>query len=194
MGLQEAATRKLGPLPAWAWGAVVGGAILGVRWLTGGQGSGSSGTVVPIGGDGSDFDYGDLPDAGGGGDPFDNGSDVIGGALPGIIDSIADYRIAFDLQAQLNDAINRRATLIGKRAAAANDLNAAKLALVRNRQAFEAGKITRKEFERNRDTYQEQRNAANAEITRLDGLIETVDKLIDELREKLSDVFAAPAA
>ncbi len=31
--ISEGLTRKLGPLPAWAWGAVLGGAILGFRFL-----------------------------------------------------------------------------------------------------------------------------------------------------------------
>lgn len=61
--IKEAATRKLGPLPVWAWGAVVGGGLLIYRVATGGGASdgASSPFVQPVGGN---VDYDDL---GGGG-------------------------------------------------------------------------------------------------------------------------------
>lgn len=42
--VKEAATRKIGPLPVWAWAGVVGGAVLLTRVLRGG-GSGGGSTV-----------------------------------------------------------------------------------------------------------------------------------------------------
>lgn len=65
----ETLTRKLGPLPVWAWGAVVGGSIVVVRAVTGDKGA-SSPFVKP------------LADAAGGMD-FDPGSGGGGGSAPG---------------------------------------------------------------------------------------------------------------
>lgn len=65
--IAEAATRKIGPLPAWAWGAVVGGGLLVYRLATGGgSGGASSSFVQPIAG-GTPFDYDDHGATGGGG-------------------------------------------------------------------------------------------------------------------------------
>lgn len=63
----EAATRKIGPLPAWAWGAVVGGGYLVYRVASGGgSGGASSPFVQPIAG-GDAFDYEGAAGGGGGG-------------------------------------------------------------------------------------------------------------------------------
>lgn len=72
--LREKLTQKLGPLPVWAWGAVVGGAILAYRVLHGG--STSSPALQTISG-------GTLPDGftpGSSGDPVLPGDP--GGVLP----------------------------------------------------------------------------------------------------------------
>lgn len=54
--LKEAATRKIGPLPAIAWGGIIGGGILAWRVLSGGGSSGGSGKVTSVGSDsGMDF-------------------------------------------------------------------------------------------------------------------------------------------
>lgn len=54
--LKEAATRKIGPLPAIAWGGIIGGGILAWRVLSGGSSSGGSGKVTSVGSDsGMDF-------------------------------------------------------------------------------------------------------------------------------------------
>jgi hypothetical protein len=60
--IAEAATRKIGPLPAWAWGAVVGGGFLVYRAVSGGPKTASSPFVQPIAG-GTPIDFG----SGGGG-------------------------------------------------------------------------------------------------------------------------------
>lgn len=54
--LKEAATRKIGPLPAIAWGGIIGGGILAWRVLSGDGSSGGSGKVTSVGSDsGMDF-------------------------------------------------------------------------------------------------------------------------------------------
>lgn len=61
-------TRRIGPLPAWAWGAIVGGGILAAMWWrsrsSGGATDGSQ--TDATGGDGSgtsSLDSADLPDS-----------------------------------------------------------------------------------------------------------------------------------
>lgn len=55
--ITEALTRKIGPLPVWAWGGVVGGGILVARALTGGSG-GSGASVSPVALDSAASDVG----------------------------------------------------------------------------------------------------------------------------------------
>lgn len=51
MDVGGALTRKIGPLPVWAWGGVVGGSLLAYRALTGSGGGGAvSSAVTPVGG------------------------------------------------------------------------------------------------------------------------------------------------
>lgn len=60
--IRETLTRKIGPLPLYAWGAIVGGGLLVARKLTGG-GAGSGGTVL-----GTVTDAVDASGGGGGSD------------------------------------------------------------------------------------------------------------------------------
>lgn len=69
--IKDAATRKIGPLPAWAWGAVIGGGLIVYRMATGG-GSSSSSVQTLAGG------LGDAGSGGGGGGGS-NIQDAIGG-------------------------------------------------------------------------------------------------------------------
>lgn len=48
--IQEAATRKLGPLPAWGWGVAVGGAILVFRLFRGGKSATPNAGYTPTAG------------------------------------------------------------------------------------------------------------------------------------------------
>ena len=66
MDLKEQLTRKIGPLPVWAWGGVVGGGVLIAKAVTGGGGA-SSPFVTPIAQDGSGMNFGDPLASGGGG-------------------------------------------------------------------------------------------------------------------------------
>ena len=45
MEIPASLSHKLGPLPVWAWGVVIGGAFLAVTMLKGGS-SGTSGTTT----------------------------------------------------------------------------------------------------------------------------------------------------
>lgn len=61
--IQAAATRKLGPLPAWGWGVAVGGAVIAFRIVRGKPATGSSQpspTATVVGGGGM---IGTGPDA-----------------------------------------------------------------------------------------------------------------------------------
>lgn len=70
--VKEAFTRKLGPLPVWAWGGVIGGGLLVYRMANGGgSGSASSPFVQPVSG-GTPLDYDNL--AGGGGSGSGSGA------------------------------------------------------------------------------------------------------------------------
>lgn len=64
--IKEAATRKIGPLPAWAWGAVIGGGLL-VYGLVSGKGASSPFTQTLANADGEPFDYAAGSGGGGGG-------------------------------------------------------------------------------------------------------------------------------
>jgi hypothetical protein len=75
--IRAALTRKIGPLPAWAWGGVVGGGLLAMRALTGGGSGESSPFVQPIAG-GEPFDF----DAGAGAGGASGGSGSIPGTAP----------------------------------------------------------------------------------------------------------------
>jgi hypothetical protein len=76
----EAATRKIGPLPAIAWGGIVGGGILVFKFLRGGSGGASSQFGQVVGGGNIDFEDGA---GGGGGNPAGGGSgDIIGDIDP----------------------------------------------------------------------------------------------------------------
>lgn len=66
-----ALTRKIGPLPAVAWGAIIGGGVLVAKFLRGGS-DGSGGAPVVIGGD-PGIDLG----GGGGGSSGGNGPPVV---------------------------------------------------------------------------------------------------------------------
>lgn len=68
--LREAATRKLGPLPAWAWGAVIGGGLL-VYSLASGKGASSPFTQTLASADPYNFDASGGGGGGGTGSPSD---------------------------------------------------------------------------------------------------------------------------
>lgn len=76
--LREAATRKIGPLPAWAWGAVVGGGLL-VYGLASGKGASSPFTQTLASADPYNFD---ASGAGGGGTGSPSDGSVIDSGTP----------------------------------------------------------------------------------------------------------------
>jgi hypothetical protein len=81
LDIGEALTRKLGPLPVWAWGAVVGGGLLVAKTLTGGGGGGGA-SVSPVA---LNAATGDLPDLGASGSGSGGGVDTSGSSgVPGL--------------------------------------------------------------------------------------------------------------
>lgn len=78
-GLTEAATRKVGPLPAWGWGAVAVGGFVAWRVFRGGGGNGTTAAGVPS--------VGAVGDSGGGGGGSGGGS-VDTSSLQAAIDSL----------------------------------------------------------------------------------------------------------
>lgn len=183
LDIGEALTRKLGPLPAWAWGGVVGVAALGYRALRGPGATGpssSSGSVPTIGGDGA-FDYGDLPDAGGGGGGGTDGTPQIppigGDQLPGVIGQIS---AGFTLQQQLNDALAKLSSLLGQRSTIQNQMNS-------NLDAYRAHKITKAAYTKKNAQLKSQLATVNTQIGSQNGVIA-------DLKARLAAIFAAPAA
>ncbi len=174
-----AATRKLGPLPTWAWAGVVGVGALAYRSLRGGGAAGhSSGTQATIGGDGAGFSPPSMPDAAP--YPYEGGTPTatIGGdALPGVIGQVSS---AFTLQQQLNDALAKLSTLLGTRSTLQTKLNA-------NLDAYRAGKISKTTYTTRATDYNKQLATVNTQITSQNGLIA-------DLKARLSKLFAAPAA
>ncbi len=83
-----ALTRKVGPLPVYAWGAIIGGGVVVAKMVTGsGGGSGSSGTVLGSGGGQSTV----VPAGGGGAsDPGANVTPTAPIPTPGTIGSGLD--------------------------------------------------------------------------------------------------------
>lgn len=74
--IQEAATRKLGPLPAWGWGVAVAGAVIVFRIMRGGKSSSTpSPTATVVGGSG----VAGSSDASGGSstDPFSGANSLV---------------------------------------------------------------------------------------------------------------------
>lgn len=73
MDIKEAVTRRLGPLPAWAWGLIAGGALVAYSYLRGGSNSTDSGDdtedaeVDPIDIDGNVIGAGGTGGTGSGG-------------------------------------------------------------------------------------------------------------------------------
>lgn len=61
MDVKAAATRKIGPLPAWGWGVAIGGALLAFRLLRGGRSGGNGAEpdtiLVPSGAPSIPHDY-----------------------------------------------------------------------------------------------------------------------------------------
>jgi hypothetical protein len=71
----ETLQRKIGPLPVWAWGGVVGGGLLIAKTLTGGGGGASSPFVQPLaGGAQGAIDFADDVGSSGGGGGGGGGS------------------------------------------------------------------------------------------------------------------------
>ena len=79
--LREAATRKIGPLPAWAWGAVVGGGLV-IYAAVSGKGASSPFQQTLANAD-NPYDYGDGSGAGGGGGVGDLNTPVTPSATVG---------------------------------------------------------------------------------------------------------------
>lgn len=77
MGLADAATRKVGPLPAWGWGAVVVGGYLAYRMMSG-RSDGTTDAGVPSVGSPIPFDgFGSGGGGGGGGTTPDRLADAV---------------------------------------------------------------------------------------------------------------------
>lgn len=177
--LGDALTRKLGPLPTWAWAGVVGVGALAYKALRGpAPQNGSSGKVQTIGGDGA-LDYGDLPDLSpGGSGAYQTPTSTVGGdTLPGVFGQIGS---AFTLQQQLNDALAKLASLLGQRSSIQTQQNALL-------DSYRAGKISKA-------TYTAQRTKLNSQLTTVNTQITSQNGLIADLRARLAAIFAAPAA
>lgn len=83
--IAAAATRKIGPLPAFAWGGIVGGGLLAYKLLRGDSGASSQFGQV-VGGGNIDFEDGAGGGGGGGADP---GTDVV---TPPAVVPVPSYR------------------------------------------------------------------------------------------------------
>lgn len=105
--IKEAATRKIGPLPAFAWGGIVGGAVIAWRVLHGQPAGGSSGVQV-IGGTGNiPFEDGAGGGGGGGGgttNPPGTGSPPVGGSSGTVSNTQpTTYKLSIISRTQLKD-------------------------------------------------------------------------------------------
>lgn len=67
MDIKEVATRKIGPLPAWMWGVVAGGALVAWTYLRGGQGGTDAGDTEDVEVDPIDIDGNPIGVGGSGG-------------------------------------------------------------------------------------------------------------------------------
>lgn len=83
MGLTETATRKVGPLPAWGWGAVIVGGYIAYRFVSGGSSDSTTEAGVPSW-------AGGLPDGSGGGGGGSTGST----GDTAVLDALAAIRAA----------------------------------------------------------------------------------------------------
>ena len=145
--IQEAATRKLGPLPAWGWGVAVGGAVLVFRLIRPKSATSSaqpSPTATVVGGGGSLTGSG--PDATPT-DPFSGANSLVQqlqgqindltgqvnseqgtitdqagliSGLQGTVSSLGDFQA---LQTKLIGFLNQRATLLSNIAVTQTNLN-----------------------------------------------------------------------
>lgn len=192
----EALTRKLGPLPTYAWGAVVGGAVLGVKLLRGGGGGASSAAVQSVGGDGADLP---TPSSGGGfdfsgGETPVAGGDPIGGLLPGIIDSLADFSGFAALQQQLSSVVSaldsKRATLAGLLTTKESISRQLGDLLAKRRD----GKISAAEYDKQKAALNAKLTTTNTSITKTNAEISTLASQQTSLQKQIAAIFAAPAA
>lgn len=115
LDIQEAATRKLGPLPVWGWAIAVAGAVVVVKIVKGNQTSGaqqSTGTIAasPIPDDATTGDDGGI---------FDGSSSLVT-ALQTTVGTLGNVQA---LQQKLIDALNQRSTLLSTRATLSNQVN-----------------------------------------------------------------------
>lgn len=170
-----ALTRKLGPLPAWAWGAVVGGAVLGTRMLRGGSPGASSGLVRSVGGDGASYDFDGSPTGQGPGGGSATPTTPID--IPGVYGA---FGAAFALQQQVSEALRDLST-------AQRDRNYANDQIEVARRRYFDGAISATERDSLISRYESDRDAAGGRIT-------AANTRIDSLQQQLTAIFAAPAA
>lgn len=179
----EALGRRLGPLPAWAWGGIVGVGLL--VWRSTDRSSSSSATVggatVGVGGQGASLASPPVQLDGSSGSDAGTaaaGTAIVGGdGFPGVI---GRFSSAFTLQQQLNDALARLSALAQQKASINDSINA-------NLDAYRSRRISKATYTNRNAIYTKQLSTVGAQLT-------ATTSSIADIRARLAALFAAPAA
>lgn len=209
--VKEAATRKLGPLPVWAWAGVVGGAVIVSRMLRGGGGSApavESGTPQLVGG-GATGGGGVSSDYPGSNAALEAQLDQVTSQLEtlqasdssnvGLIaelqelqqtlqgkiasqqTTIAGLSSSLSNATKLNTLQTKLTNLLQQLSAAYSAKNEAITALERDRARYADGIISKSTYDNNVKVWQSKLDAANASITSLNGQITTTQNDIKKI-------------
>lgn len=209
--VKEAATRKLGPLPVWAWAGVVGGAVIVSRMLRGGGGSApavESGTPQVIGG-GATGGGGVSSDYPGSNAALEAQLDQVTSQLEtlqasdsanvGLIAELQELQTTLQTKlatqqttiaglssslsnaTKLNTLQTKLTNLLQQLSAAYSAKNEAITALERDRARYADGIISKSTYDNNVKIWQGKLDAANASITSLNGQIKTTQDDIKKI-------------
>jgi hypothetical protein len=160
-GVQEQATRKVGPLPLWGWFVAVGGAVLVYRMVRGG------GTPQPIVTPGPSTGDGE-PTAG---DTAGNGSTGNPSTTPQTAENLPPPVAYTGLLTQLTTKINERATTIVNIAKETTNLGNVK-------QDYADKRISKATYEHRIKVYTDRIAALKAQLA-------TLNKAITDIQAKL---------
>lgn len=186
--VKEGVTRKLGPLPVWGWAVAVAGAVIGFRILSGRSAfpastpSSSSGGTPLGGGSGADTPTA-VPT-----EPTDISGlttqieDLFAGltsaqtTIAGLSTGVTNANAFNNLQQQLIDALNKRASALSTR-----DRNAR--AVADTAMQYKDKKITKSTYLANTKKY-------NAAIAQQNTILADLDKAIAGFQKQISGIGA----
>lgn len=178
-----AVTKRLGPLPVWAWAGVIGGGVLLVRLFSGGGGGDSAGGVqyVPVGNPGGSTGTGTdgadgigLP--GPKGDPGEPGLPGLEGP-PGPAADVSSL-LPFNVFTTVNTLYVKLTTLLSSRQSIMARIQEAQTAIARDTARYNDGLISKATFDNNIAIWSGRLTTARNELATVDTDIATTNQQI----------------